>query len=211
MSPEPGIVDTNILVYAMAADAPQYAVSRALLDVARDDPATTIYVTSQILCEFYSVVTSPRRVTQARSTADALQAISGFLAFLHVLPIPASAVEGWMDLLRGVRWRVRMFLICSSWRRCWPMAFHASIPSTERILKCSRSSRSRLRKDPVCTVGAALWLGPLSDKRDISILRDDGSRRRSIWRTTVLEILRKLSVEFPAELAPQGWIVDCRE
>jgi hypothetical protein len=24
----------------------------------------------------------------------------GFLAFLHVLPIPARAVEGWMDLLR---------------------------------------------------------------------------------------------------------------
>ena len=71
-----------------------------MLDVARDDPAATLYVTSQILCEFYSVVTNPRRVTQARSTADALQAISGFLAFLHVLPIPARAVEGWMDLLR---------------------------------------------------------------------------------------------------------------
>jgi len=100
MSLEPGIIDANILVYAMAADAPQYRSSRALLDVARDDPAATLYVTSQILCEFYSVVTNPRRVTQARSTADALQAISGFLAFLHVLPIPARAVEGWMDLLR---------------------------------------------------------------------------------------------------------------
>jgi len=100
MSLEPGIVDANILVYAMAADAPQYAASRALLDAARDDPATTLYVTSQILCEFYSVVTNPRRVTQARSMTDALQAISGFLAFLHVLPIPARAVEGWMDLLR---------------------------------------------------------------------------------------------------------------
>ncbi len=39
MSLEPGIIDANILVYAMAADAPQYAASRALLDVARDDPA----------------------------------------------------------------------------------------------------------------------------------------------------------------------------
>jgi predicted nucleic acid-binding protein len=100
MSLEPGIIDANILVYAMAIDAPQYAASRALLDGAREDPATTLYVTSQILCEFYSVVTNPRRVTQARSTADALQAITGFLAFLHVLPIPARAVEGWMDLLR---------------------------------------------------------------------------------------------------------------
>lgn len=47
MSLEPGIVDANILVYAMAADAPRHAASRALLDVARDDPATTLYVTSQ--------------------------------------------------------------------------------------------------------------------------------------------------------------------
>jgi hypothetical protein len=31
---EPGIVDANILVYAMAADAPQYTRSRALLDAA---------------------------------------------------------------------------------------------------------------------------------------------------------------------------------
>lgn len=100
MSLKPGIIDANILVYAMAADAPQYAPSRALLDVARDDPATRVYVTSQILCEFYSIVTNPRRVTQARSTADALQAIAGFLAFLHVLAIPGRAVEGWMDLLR---------------------------------------------------------------------------------------------------------------
>lgn len=100
MSLEPGIIDANILVYAMAADAPQYAASRALLDVARDDPATALYVTSQILCEFYSVVINPRRVAQARSTVDALYAITGFLAFLHVLPIPARAVESWMDLLR---------------------------------------------------------------------------------------------------------------
>jgi predicted nucleic acid-binding protein len=100
MSLEPGIIDANIRVYAMAVDAPQYAASRALLDAARDDPATTLYVTSQKLCEFYSVVTNPRRVTQARSTTDALQAIFGFLAFLHVLPIPARAVEGWLDLLR---------------------------------------------------------------------------------------------------------------
>jgi predicted nucleic acid-binding protein len=57
----PGIVDANVLVYAIDADAPQHVVSRALLDVARDS-STTLYVTSQILCEFYSIVTNARRV-----------------------------------------------------------------------------------------------------------------------------------------------------
>jgi toxin-antitoxin system PIN domain toxin len=99
MSVEPGIVDANVLVYAMDADAPQHAASRALLQAARD-PSTTLYVTSQVLCEFYSVVTNARRVPQPRSPADAIGAISGLLAFLHVLPIPARAVEGWLDLLQ---------------------------------------------------------------------------------------------------------------
>ena len=61
MSVESGIVDANVLVYAMDADAPQHAASRALLEVARD-PSTTLFVTSQVLCEFYSIVTNARRV-----------------------------------------------------------------------------------------------------------------------------------------------------
>jgi len=93
MSVEPGLIDANVLVYAMDADAPQHAASRALLDVARDTSAT-LYVTSQILCEFYSIVTNARRVPKPRSPADALSAISGLLAFLHVLPIPASPWKG---------------------------------------------------------------------------------------------------------------------
>jgi predicted nucleic acid-binding protein len=99
MSVEPGIVDANILVYAMHADAPQHAASRALLDAARDS-STTLYVTSQILCEFYSIVTNARRVPNPRSPDEALRAISGLLSFLHVLPIPARTVEGWLGLLR---------------------------------------------------------------------------------------------------------------
>jgi predicted nucleic acid-binding protein len=99
MSVEPGIIDANVLVYAMDADAPQHAASRALLDAARDE-LTTLYVTSQILCEFYSIVTNARRVPKPRSAVDAVNAISGLLAFLHVLPIPARTVEGWLDLLR---------------------------------------------------------------------------------------------------------------
>ena len=99
MSVEPGLIDANVLVYAMDADAPQHAASRALLDAARDTSAP-LYVTSQILCEFYSIVTNARRVPKPRSPADALSAISGLLSILHVLPIPVHTVEGWIALLR---------------------------------------------------------------------------------------------------------------
>jgi toxin-antitoxin system PIN domain toxin len=100
MSVEPGVLDANILAYAVNADAPQHVASRALLDAAID-PATTLYVTSQILCEFYSVITNRRRVAVASSPAEALGIISAILALpgVHVLPTPARAVAGWMQLL----------------------------------------------------------------------------------------------------------------
>jgi uncharacterized protein len=99
MSVEPGIIDTNVLVYAMDADHPHHTASRALLDAARTR-STTLYVTSQILCEFYSIVTNPRRVPKPRSCADATAAISSMLAFLHVLPSPARVVTVLMELLQ---------------------------------------------------------------------------------------------------------------
>ena len=98
---EPGLLDANVLAYAINADAPQHAAARALVE-AGSDPSTTLYVTSQVLCEFYSVITNPRRVAIAASSTEALQFIAALLALpgLHVLPIPADAVGGWMDLLQ---------------------------------------------------------------------------------------------------------------
>jgi len=96
---EPGIVDANVLVYALDSMAPQHLSSRTLLDQARNG-LTTLYVTSQVLCELYAIVTSARRVLRPRSSAEAVAAIADLLSFLHVLPIPARTVEGWLDLLR---------------------------------------------------------------------------------------------------------------
>jgi hypothetical protein len=66
------------------------------------DPSVRLYVTSQILCELYSVITNPRRVTVPSSPIEALRIISALLALpgLQVVPIPARAVAGWMELLR---------------------------------------------------------------------------------------------------------------
>ena len=51
---DPGVLDANILAYAVNADAPRHAASRALVEAARD-PSITLYVTSQILCEFLPI------------------------------------------------------------------------------------------------------------------------------------------------------------
>ncbi len=75
---EPGIVEANVLVYAFDTKASQHVASRGLLDAGRTG-TTTLYVTSQVLCEFYSIVTNARRVLKPRSSADALSVISGML------------------------------------------------------------------------------------------------------------------------------------
>jgi toxin-antitoxin system PIN domain toxin len=101
MSVEPGVVDTNILIYALDADAPQHASSDGLLQAARS-PATLLYLTSQTLCEFYSIITNPRRISTPYSPTEALVAISALLSLpgIRVLPTPAQAVLGWMTLLK---------------------------------------------------------------------------------------------------------------
>jgi predicted nucleic acid-binding protein len=101
MSVEPGVLDANVLAHAVNADDMRHAASRALLDAA-SDPSATLYVTSQILCEFYSLITNPRRVAVVSSPAEALSIISAILALpgLYVLPTPARAVAGWMQLLQ---------------------------------------------------------------------------------------------------------------
>lgn len=99
MPVEPGIVDTNVLIYALDTAAPQHAAALALLNAARAD-ATTLFVTPQILCEFYSVVTNSRRVARPRDAAETMTVLSDLLAFLHVLPIPASTIDRLLDLLR---------------------------------------------------------------------------------------------------------------
>jgi len=51
MPVEPGLVDTNVLVYALD-DAAQHGSSRTLLEAGRA-ASVILYVTSQIICEFY--------------------------------------------------------------------------------------------------------------------------------------------------------------
>jgi predicted nucleic acid-binding protein len=45
-------------------------------------------------------VTNPRRVPKPRIAADAITALSDLLSFLYLLPVPAQAVDGLLDLLR---------------------------------------------------------------------------------------------------------------
>jgi hypothetical protein len=72
-------VDANVLVCALYRDAPQHATSRTFLERARQGHLTLCF-TSQTLAEFFSIVTSAKRVSEPRTPQEAVGAIQSILA-----------------------------------------------------------------------------------------------------------------------------------
>ncbi len=100
MPPELALVDTNVLVYALVPESPQHARSRAFVERAVDASAG-LCVVPQILTEFYAIVTSPKRMTAARSSVEAIAAIRVFLDMpgMSVLTSSQNVVDRLLDLL----------------------------------------------------------------------------------------------------------------
>ena len=97
---DPIAVDANVLVYALYRDAPQHATSRAFLERAQRGHLT-LCLTSQTLAEFFSIVTSAKRVSDPRTPQEAVSAIQSILALpgAALLPVPADVTSRWLDLL----------------------------------------------------------------------------------------------------------------
>jgi len=95
---EPAGVDANVLVYAHDDSSPYQDASKALLE----DRDSQLYLSPQVLAEFFAVVTNPRRVTHPLSAEEALSVIDTILAQPNVelLPVPVDIVSRWADLVR---------------------------------------------------------------------------------------------------------------
>ena len=100
-SRELAALDTNVLIYALYADAEHHRAARLLVDQARTANAA-LCLTPQVLAELYSVITNPRRVTEAKSPEVVLEVITNFIAMpgLTLLPFPLDLVSRWTALLR---------------------------------------------------------------------------------------------------------------
>jgi len=80
-------VDANVLVYAALKDDSRHDVARALL---KDSSRGTLYISPQILTEFYSTITSSRRVTVPYAPIDAVEFIETLLGYEHIRVLPVS-------------------------------------------------------------------------------------------------------------------------
>lgn len=101
MPADAALLDTNVLIYALDPNSEFHQASRHLLEQARAIDAG-LFITSQVLAEFYAVVTDARRVPKARQPAEALVAIEQILSLpgITLLPTPVDLVDRWMDLAR---------------------------------------------------------------------------------------------------------------
>jgi predicted nucleic acid-binding protein len=100
-SRELAALDTNVLIYALYADAEYHRAARLLVDQAGSEDAALCF-TPQILAELYAVITNPRRVTEAKSPEAVLEVITNLIAMpgLTLLPFPLDLVSRWTALLR---------------------------------------------------------------------------------------------------------------
>jgi toxin-antitoxin system PIN domain toxin len=99
ISIERAFVDTNILVYALLDDSPHHAAACALLNSGQAGDRD-LFVSSQVLAEFFAVITNPKRVTLVMPPEDAIDAVRQIatLPGISVLPPPADLLERWLAL-----------------------------------------------------------------------------------------------------------------
>jgi len=95
-----GVLDTNVLVYALDSESAHHAEAAGLLRRALGEDAG-LCVTPQNLAEFFAVVTNPRRVRRAVSSSEAVAIIGEFLALpgLSLIPVSPDVVSRWVELV----------------------------------------------------------------------------------------------------------------
>jgi uncharacterized protein len=100
MSTDRVAVDANVLIYALYRDAAHHVASRAFLERAQRGELT-LRLTSQVLAEFFSIVTSAKRVSNPKTPEEAAAAIEAMLAIpgVTILPVPSDVTSRWLDML----------------------------------------------------------------------------------------------------------------
>jgi predicted nucleic acid-binding protein len=101
MSVDLALIDTNVFVYSLYQHYADHVAARALVDRANSENAG-LCTAAQVLAEFFSTVTNPRRVSVPRTRDEAVDDISIILASpgLTLLPTPHDVIAGWSDLVR---------------------------------------------------------------------------------------------------------------
>lgn len=96
---QPVMLDTNILVYATNEDSPFFAKAKTLRDQALSGVILAC-ISPQVLSEFYSIVTSPKRVAKPLTPKEARESVEDYLLAKSILKLPLreSATKRMVEL-----------------------------------------------------------------------------------------------------------------
>ncbi|MCC6523787.1 MAG: PIN domain-containing protein [Polyangiaceae bacterium] len=94
-------IDTNVLVYASDPASPHAPASRRFVDQINAGQLDGC-IAPQVLLEFFSVVTNPKRVSRARSSDEAWAVAEMFGTSMDVLPPPRDLVARVETLSRSL-------------------------------------------------------------------------------------------------------------
>lgn len=91
-------VDANVLVYAAITDDSRHKAAKDLLM----EPGGTLHISPQIVTEFYSTITSSKRVVAPYPPPEAIEFLEMLLEYEHVsvLPITTDVSVRLLKLLR---------------------------------------------------------------------------------------------------------------
>lgn len=94
-------IDTNILVYAVDLSENNRSFHRASLEILRPTEKEILYLSPQILGEFYAVITSASAVKKPITPTEAISRIKRLTQMpnIKVLPITNNVQEKWLQLL----------------------------------------------------------------------------------------------------------------
>jgi len=93
-------LDTNLLVYASQAESPFHASSRAVIEKGMMGDLS-LCISPQVLAEFYSTITSPKRVTDPISHDQAVTEMKKYMSSKRIAKIFAhkAALDKMLRLL----------------------------------------------------------------------------------------------------------------
>lgn len=94
-------IDTNILVYAVDLNDNNRSFHRASLEILRPSEEEILYLSPQILGEFYAVITSASAVKNPITPTETISRIERLtqMSNIKVLPITNNVQEKWLQLL----------------------------------------------------------------------------------------------------------------
>ena len=98
------LIDTNVLVYVHQALSPFHTRSKALLEKGLREE-TSLCVCPQVLIEFYSVITNPKRVTNPVASDKAVLEIAKYFKSRKIAKIypKEDTLKEPLSLLRIIR------------------------------------------------------------------------------------------------------------